>query len=62
MITLDDKWTPIPMEGIYVECCTCALTHEIDFKEKNGKLYWKWKRNERHTTAARKKKKLVVHE
>lgn len=61
-MTLDGQWVRVPPEGIYVECCSCSLVHAIDFKTVKGKMYWRWKRTERRTTEARRKRKLVVYE
>lgn len=38
-------------------CCDCGLAHDMDLKRIKGKLYARWRRNERSTAAVRRKVK-----
>ena len=36
------------------ECCDCGLVHREEFKLEEGRIWWRTRRDERSTRAARK--------
>lgn len=41
---IDDTWTLTELKGFTHICCECSLSHKVNIKIENGKLYTKWKR------------------
>jgi hypothetical protein len=37
------------------ECCHCALVHDTEYKVENGRIFTRWKVNEKETKEQRKK-------
>ena len=54
----DDKWYLDKFERH--ECCDCSLVHDVEYKVENGRLFTKWKRNEKETRASRKQNGIKV--
>lgn len=52
-----NEWTELGWKRQDLICCDCLLIHEIDFKIKDGKLFARFRRNEKSTTQLRKHKK-----
>ena len=52
---VDGVWFPWEAMDRH-ECCECGLTHDVDIKCVKGKLYMRWRRNERSTAAVRRAK------
>lgn len=42
------------------ECCHCSLVHETEFKVENGRIFTRWKVNEKETKEQRKKYGIKV--
>jgi hypothetical protein len=42
------------------ECCGCSLVHETEFKVENGRIFTRWKVNEKETKELRKKYGIKV--
>ena len=38
------------------ECCDCGLVHDQEWKIENGRIYFRYSRNEKATRAARKRR------
>jgi len=51
----EDKWYHFTRKDALV-CCDCSLTHKLQFKIENGKIYIKFKVDSRATSAYRRKK------
>jgi hypothetical protein len=50
------KWYPFTSRERVI-CCDCGLSHDIETKRVKGRLYMRWKRNERSTAAVRRRAK-----
>lgn len=37
------------------ECCGCSLTHDVEYKIERGRIFTRWRVNEKATRAARRK-------
>lgn len=46
---------PTPQRGHFMRCCDCGLIHKMNFRVKNGKVQFQAFRDNRRTTAYRKK-------
>lgn len=53
----NNEWTELGLKNQDLICCDCNLVHTIDFKIKDGKLFAKFRRNEKATAAIRRNKK-----
>jgi hypothetical protein len=42
------------------ECCDCGLTHLIEYKLENGRIWYRYTIDKRATTAARKRRGIDV--
>jgi hypothetical protein len=42
------------------ECCSCSLTHTVEYKVENGRIFTRWKVNDKETKAQRKKLGIKV--
>ena len=42
------------------ECCHCALIHDTEYKIENGRIFTRWKVNEKETKEQRKKLGIKV--
>lgn len=42
------------------ECCGCSLVHETEYKVENGRIFTRWKVNDKETKALRKKYGIKV--
>jgi hypothetical protein len=42
------------------ECCHCALVHDTEYKVEGGKIFTRWKVNDKETKAQRKKYGIKV--
>jgi hypothetical protein len=42
------------------ECCHCSLVHDTEFKVENGRIFTRWKVNDKATKAQRKKYGIKV--
>lgn len=40
----NDTWVHTELKGFTHICCDCSLSHKVNIKIDNGKLYTKWKR------------------
>lgn len=52
---IEGKWYETPRNSTFI-CCDCCLVHKIQFKLEKGKLYSKWKRDDRSTAGYRRAK------
>lgn len=50
------EWCVLPRRGTKLMCCDCHLTHVLNFKIKDGKIYMQVIRDDRATAAARRKR------
>lgn len=52
---IEGEWTPIVKKGHINQCCSCALVHVIDYRERDkGVLEMRVRVNRRATAAARR--------
>lgn len=42
------------------ECCDCSLVHDTDYKVENGRIFTRWRRNDKETKVQRKKLGIKV--
>lgn len=42
------------------ECCGCSLVHDLEYKVENGRIFSRWKVNQRETNKQRKKLGIKV--
>lgn len=49
----DNKWYRT-QKGFFHICCDCCLTHFLKLKIKDGKIYFKWVRDNKRTYAYRR--------
>lgn len=42
------------------ECCHCALVHDVEYEVEKGRIFTRWKVNDKETKAQRKKLKIKV--
>lgn len=49
---------------LIIQCCDCALVHDLIFKVEKDKIYWRAKRNKKETLKARKGQNIkeIVYE
>jgi hypothetical protein len=59
---VEGDWTPIPKRGHWNQCCSCALVHVFDYREKDGVLEMRVRINKRSTAAARRAFKFTPEE
>jgi hypothetical protein len=51
----DGEWIIVPMRGYKEQCCSCALTHRMNFRvNEKGQIEIQTFRDERATAAARR--------
>lgn len=51
----DGEWIEVPMRGYKEQCCSCALTHRMNFRiTDKGRIEIQTFRDERATAAARR--------
>ena len=50
------EWIEPAKFGYRLGCCDCGLVHNINFRVKNKKIQFQAQRNERATSAKRRKK------
>lgn len=55
----EDKWYPLTNNETII-CCDCCLVHKIKLGKKNGKLYAKWKRDDKLTGLYRRGKEAKL--
>ena len=53
----EGKWYLTEKDSTFI-CCDCSLVHEIKFKIIGGRIFSKWKRNDRKTAGYRKGKEV----
>jgi hypothetical protein len=49
------RWRKLYSEMVVV-CCDCGLGHKFQFKNNEGKIFWRAKRDKLSTKEARKKR------
>lgn len=42
------------------ECCDCSLIHNVSYHVENGRIFTKWRRNQRATAKARKAANIEI--
>jgi hypothetical protein len=42
------------------ECCHCALVHDVEYKVENGRIFTRWKVNDKETKQLRRKHGIKV--
>ena len=57
LVAKDGKWYRV---GEYVACCDCELTHKVEYKIKDNKLYMRAWRDLERTDKNRKAKNIKV--
>ena len=55
--TFEGKWYDFNRNDTLI-CCDCSLVHKLQFKIVNGKIFIKFKRDNRATAAYRKGKEV----
>ena len=55
----EGKWYRLTAKERIV-CCDCGLAHDVTLKRIDGKLYARWRRNDRSSAATRKSGKYPM--
>lgn len=42
------------------ECCDCSLVHDVEYRVERGRIFTKWRRNDKETRASRKEHGIKV--
>lgn len=50
------EWENVRMKKFKLMCCDCKLVHEVTFKKVNRGILMRMKRDDRATSAARRKR------
>ena len=53
---VSEDWIQPVRRGYRMACCDCLLVHELDFRIKHGRVQFRARRNNRSTSALRRKR------
>jgi len=60
-VTNGEWFEPSPQRGHRMRRCDCGLVHVMNFRVKNGKVQIQPRRDNRATTASRKRRGISIH-